>query len=237
MSNDIITTDLQSQQINSGLVELYELELSESVTLYFYGGLDSDGDNVRFHPIGETSKNTVSLANEYIPLPVTMAGMETQSDGASNRPTVTFANVGSMFRAILQNDNFTFDDIIGKKLIRRRTFEKYLVGGEEAANPFEFPYAAYIIDRIAGESNLAVEFELAAPFDVNGIKLPNRVIVGKYCSWIYQGADAGKPGGCFWKLNSKATSGTSTYDAFFDADDNPLVQNTVLDPVISAYSS
>ena len=45
------------------------------------------------------------------------------------------------------------------------------------------------MDRIATEDRTMVQFELASPFDVDNIKLPNRVVVGKYCSWEYQGLE------------------------------------------------
>ena len=172
-----------------------------------------------------------------MPLPVAIEGIESTSDGATNRPTLNFANVGAVFRSVLEDESFTFDELVGKKIVRRKTFQKYLVGGSEAANPFEFPISAYIIDRVAAENNVLVSFELAPPFDVNGIKLPNRVIVGKYCSWIYQGYNNLGRGGCFWSSNSKVYYGTTQYDAFFDMDDRPLVSQTTLNNVVSTYSS
>lgn len=237
MSNDIIATDLQSQEVDSGLVELFELELNSNTTLFFYSGYDADLDNVRFHPINQTSKNNVTDANSYAPLPIQLDGIESQSDGATNRPTVTFANVGALFRGILQDESFTFDDLVGKKLTRRRTFQKYLVGGSDASTPFEFPIASYIIDRVSTENSVVVSFELAPPFDVNGVKLPGRIVVGKYCSWVYQGYANLNSGGCFWTADSKALYNTTEYDAFFDSEDRPLVSQTTLASAATAYSA
>lgn len=236
MSNDIITTDLQSLEVESGLVELFELDLGDAGTLFFYPGLDSDLDEVRFYPLNEPSKNNVSQANEYMPLPISIEGIESRSEGASNKPTLTIANVGAMFRTLLEDEDFSFDDVVGYKIIRRRTLQKYLVGGSAAATPFEFPVASFIVDRVASENNLAVSYELAPPFDVNGIKLPGRVVVGKYCSWQYQGATTGGIGGCFFDKDSKALYGTTEYDAFFDIKNRPLVSRTTLLTASTTYS-
>ena len=41
MSN-VIATDLQTQEIDSELIELFEVTLPNGTTLYFHPGLDSD---------------------------------------------------------------------------------------------------------------------------------------------------------------------------------------------------
>lgn len=57
-----------------------------------------------------------------------------------------------------------------------------------APAPKEFPTAKYILDRVAAENHLIVQFELCSPFDVQGLKIPNRYVIGKYCPWEYRGA-------------------------------------------------
>lgn len=219
MSNDIITTDLQSQSVDSALVELYELDLGNGTTLFFHAGLEQNLTTVKFHPVGQPG----ATPNEYDAMPIMMDGVEANADGASNRPTLTVANVSSLFRGLLDDEEFTFEDLIGTRITRRQTFAKYLDGGSEAANPFEFPIRTYLIDRISSETSVGVTFELAAPFDVSGIKLPNRIVVGKYCTWLYQGFETASKGGCIWSANSKTIYEGVEYQVFFDIENRPLV--------------
>src|SRR6056300_1011246 len=132
MSNDIITTDLQSQSVESPLVELYELDLGNGTTLFFHSGLDENLVTVKFHPVGQPNSNTnPSLVNEYAAMPILMEGIEATSDGASNRPTLTVANVSSLFRGLLDDEEFGFEDLIGARITRRQTFAKYLHEGTD----------------------------------------------------------------------------------------------------------
>lgn len=227
MSNDIITTDLQSPYVDSPFVTLFELELAEGTTLYFHSGLDDNLEELMFHPAGQPYNNTPSLANTYVALPIMLDGVDVQADGASNRPSLTVANISNLFKAALNDNNFTFDDIIGKRLVRRRTFQKYLVGGSDAIAPFELPITSYYVDRISAKNNLAVTFELAAPFDVSGVKLPSRIVTGKYCPWIYQGDSLGKGSGCLWRLDNTITYEGASLQFYFNSEDEPIVSSSV----------
>jgi lambda family phage minor tail protein L len=214
-NNDIITTDLQSLEVDSGLVELFELELSAETTLYFHPGVDENLSSIEFD------------GNTYVPLPLELTGIETTSDGASNRPAVTIANVTNIFKSALEGENFSFEDLIGKRITRRQTLEKYLLNAS-----FEFPKKIYILDRIAAENALSVTFELAAPFDVSGVRIPSRIVVGKYCSWVYQGMDRTPvKGGCRWRKTSVINYDGTDYSAYFDIDDRPLVQSGSVTPI------
>jgi phage-related protein len=104
------------------------------------------------------------------------------------------------------------EDLLGSRITRRRTLGKYLSsssGGGSA--PVEFPSQTFILDRVSSENNVIVTFELASLFDLEGIQLPNRFVVGKYCSWKYQGEEDGF-GGCTWPKNSN--------NLFFRADNS-----------------
>lgn len=242
MTNEIITTDAQTLAIDSAIVELYELELNDTTTLFFYPGYDENNSLVKFHPVGEPNKNNTNDANTYQALPMLLEGIESTAQGANNRPTITIANVLSVFRAALQAQSFTYNDVIGKRLTRRLTLAKYLVGGSSEGNPQEMPIRRYYMDRIASEDRTRVQFELASPFDVDNIKLPNRVVVGKYCSWEYQGLENGR-GGCSWRANNQishqnlAGNAEVVVEAFFDISDRPLADSTALNAALVASNN
>lgn len=182
---NIIATDLQSQEVLSGLLELYVLEFGDNLSqkLYFHPGTKTDLTSVTFR-----DAEYPYASQTYIALPLQLRGVEVTGDGAPARPTLSVANVLTQFRTSLGDINA--DDIIGARITRRRTLEKYLTTGSyQGSAPTEFPSESYTVDRIVDESNTVLTYELANPFDLNTIQLPRRVVVGKYCSWVYRGND------------------------------------------------
>tara|TARA_A200000159_G_scaffold83859_2_gene77539 strand:+ start:1908 stop:3041 length:1134 start_codon:yes stop_codon:yes gene_type:complete len=237
MSN-VIASDVQGSYIDSPLITLFELEIDGSF-VYFHSGVDYSLDDLQFVSLDGTAINT------YTPLPITIDGMLLQADGAQARPTITMANVTTVFKNA--RDGLSNEDLIGKKLIRRQTFAKYLVGGTPGSSvgqiPVEFPTREYLIDRISAETSTFISFELAAPFDLEGITLPRRKIIGKYCSWAYQGYWSDPSyGGCTWRKDGKYVHGndgnTSTQFSsyYFTEDDNPILLARSPD-IYAAYSS
>ena len=189
--------------------------------------------------LGLATQNTHTI-RDYTPMPMMIDGLSLQADGASSRPAFTVANIGSLFQTEL--GDFKNDDLIGQRIIRRQTLKKYLVGGDEDASPpIEFPTQEYIIDRIAEENSVSITYEVAAPYDLENIQLPRRVVVGKYCSWKYQGHASGLGGGCTWNTDGQVKyNGDGTvrpHNAYFDFDDRPLVSGGETFPLYSATTA
>ena len=216
MSN-IIATDLQKQEIDSGLVELFELVLPDDTTVYFHPGLESDLTEVVFD------------GNTYKGFPMVIDGLEIASDGAINRPNFSVANIGTLFDTELSG--YKPKDLVGQRITRRQTLEKHLTSSPAV----ELRKVTYVIDRISQETNIAITFEVSAIYDLEGVNLPRRVTVGKYCSWLYQGHELHGKGGCTWREDSShyevrpQDDGTIRESSlFFDIDDHPLISNTWL---------
>lgn len=207
-TNNIITTDLQNLEVPSALIELFEVELTDSIILRFHAGVNEILGDLSFD------------GNDYIPLPIMIEGIEIASDGAISRPSLTIANVHNVFKSLLNSAGLSFDGLVGKRVTRRQTLEMYL---DDAA--YELPKHTFLIDRIAEENALSVKFELTAPYDVSGIRIPNRVVVGKYCSWIYQGRDNPiASGGCSWRATNSLDRAGTQYFVYFDSEDRPLLE-------------
>jgi lambda family phage minor tail protein L len=218
---------VQKQDPGSGLIELFELILDNSTTLYFHSGVEADLSSVQFR-----DKTSPYTTRTYTAIPIEMKGIERKTDGASARPTLTVANVLATFSDAIDMTN---KDLIGKRLIRRTTLQRYLVGeADDASPPIEFPTEKFIIDRIASENKVAIIFELAAASDLEGVKLPNRIVVGKYCSWEYQGTLSNSRGGCIWPTNSKILVAGTEYKAYFNIKDEPIVSASL---TYNAYSA
>ena len=220
-----IVENVQKQGVESSIVTLYDLEYATGVFAYFTSAIDQDLTSIQFRDTGGTVRT-------YTPIPIELEGFDVQSDGAIARPTMTVANIESTFKDAL--GGLGFEDLIGKRITRRTTQEKYLVGNTgDSTPPVEFPSVTYIIDRLAAKSVMSVQFELAAPFDLAGIKLPRRVVIGGACPWKYQGAsttlaEVNKEGGCSWRLDNKINIGGTDYLlAINESDEMILLKSAV----------
>lgn len=236
MTEKIAIKELQSLEEESGLVILYELALDAdgSSRAYFTRGEDTDLTNVQMYDYDNNSQ-----LNTYDAIPLQAEGFEVKSKGAAARPVITFANILSTFGDAL--GSLEPDDLIGKKLYRRKTLRKYLKDGTadtgSGNTPVEFPRQIFIIDRIEQENAIEISFELTTPFDVEGLVLPYRVIGNNACSWVYQGASPNKinnstdTGGCTWSEESKLImtdgSGTDvTHTVYVTQDDEYVIPSS-----------
>ena len=177
MSTGPIITDLQ--KINpSAIIELFTLTLDSTLhgasTVYrFHNGsnLVSNGD-------------IVWAGNTYVKMPIQAEGFAFQK-GQLPRPKLVVSNALGTITAILLtvNQTTTGNDLTGATVTRIRTLARYLdaVNFPGSSNPFgtpdptaEFPQEIYKIDRKSAENRDVVEFELAAVFDLAGIRAPKR---------------------------------------------------------------
>jgi lambda family phage minor tail protein L len=224
---DLIDT-VQLQEIDQGYVELFDFTLPSGTLVHLFKGLE-DGTTSIYFP----SKDGSEL-NEYIAMPLELTGVEVTSSGASNRPTLSMANIPSLTRTLASNETtledikegeveallsgegiYTNEDFLGTVVEYRSTLTSYLKEeGDVASFPVEFPSHRFVLDRVSSENNILVQFELATVFDLEGVKLPYRQINGRYCPWQYQGHALSNQGGCTWPLDS--------HGRFFDKNDDVL---------------
>ena len=219
-TNNALVTDLQGQSQASGYITVYELELTDSNIggvgvdkLFFHDGRNGTSDITWYSLINEenfgSSTSTHYSQQTYQALPIESEGWEVRGSGTGSlpRPTVRLGNVNQFFKAYLAD----WDDLIGAKLIRRRTLEKYLGTNP----PIEFNKDIYYIERKSTEDASVVEFELTSAFDVEGIKLPRRTIVAARCPWKYKDTEQG---GCDWPEDNVYGGNT----LYFDKDDTRI---------------
>ena len=175
--NQAVFSDLQS--INpSAIIELFTLQLSTALhganTIY------------RFHAGSNLNANgqIVWAGNAYLRFPIQASGFAFQR-GQLPRPKITISNAKGLISSILLtvNETTTGNDLTGATVIRIRTLAKFLdaVNFPGNTNPLgtpdpnaEFPQEKYAIDRKATETREVVEFELAAPTDLAGVRIPKR---------------------------------------------------------------
>lgn len=181
------------------LVDLFALDATSigGTLMRWHGGVNVLGSDVVF--AGDT----------YTRFPVEARGFERSGSGKLPRPTLRVSNVTGLISALVRD----LDGLVGSKLTRTRVFSQYLdaVNFPGGVNPLADPNAAlapevWFVDRKATENGVYVEFELAAAFDVAGIKLPRRQCIQNVCTWQYRSAECGWAGGAVADHNDQATT-------------------------------
>jgi len=165
------------QSINpSAIIELFTLQLDNSLhgattTYYFHSGSNLNANN-------KIKWQTV----DYLRFPIQASGFAFQK-GQLPRPKLVVSNATGLISSILLTVNATTagNDLTGAKVTRIRTLAKFIDaanfadGQNPTADPTaEFPREIYSVDRKSGENREVVEFELAAPTDLAGVRIPKR---------------------------------------------------------------
>jgi lambda family phage minor tail protein L len=168
---------------HDAIVELFDIDLSPitgnaSDLYYFTNQLAPNDEKIQWQ------------GNTYDPLPIISSGYEKSTTGQIAQPTLTVANVLGTFTELISQ----YDDLVGAKVTRRRTLGKYLDGQIEADPLQEFPIDVYYIERKAEENALTITWELASILDLEGLKLPRRIIIQNLCLWKYRSSECGYTG-------------------------------------------
>ena len=191
-------SQLQKPNVDN-IIELFQLELNTkmhgiSQTYYFHNGVSSNNDvNLIFNNI------------EYVRMPIEASGFEYNGKQLP-RPTLKISNIlGTIttilltlpqglegakvtrirtLRQFIDNENFKGGEILledGSNILQE---DGTAINLESGINPFgtpdptaTFPDEVFFIDRKAAENRAVVEFELAASFDLQGVRLPKRQIL------------------------------------------------------------
>ena len=199
------------QKINpSSVIELFELELVAAIhgadtTYRFHAGSNMDGN-------GEVVWN----GNSYQRYPIEVDGFEYNGSGQLPRPTIRVSNIFGTITAILLTVNGTTagNDLAGAKLTRIRTMARYLDDANfDGTNPYgtpdptaEFPREVYYVDRKVNEAREVVEFELAAVFDMQGVRAPKRQCIQNICQWVYRSSECSYTGTNYFDADDVAVS-------------------------------
>ncbi len=177
------------QKINpSSIIELFVLQLVSSLHGTSSGLPSSNNENniYRFHAGSNLNANgeIVWAGKSYMRFPVTAEGFAFQR-GQLPRPKLTVSNATGLMSLILESVNLVTvgNDLTGATVTRIRTMARFLdaVNFPGSSNPLgtpdptaEFKREIYTVDRKATENREIVEFELAAVFDLAGVRAPKR---------------------------------------------------------------
>lgn len=198
----------------SSVIELFELQL--------FANLHGGNETYRFHAGSSlnASGDIVWAGNSYLRYPVEVEGFEYSGNGQLPRPKIRVSNILSTISAILATVNglSAGNDLTGARVTRIRTLARYIDGVNfpGGTNPLgtpdptvEFPREVYFIDRKAAETRDLVEFELAAAFDLAGVRAPKRQCISSVCQWVYRGAECGYSGPPVANTNDEPLTGVT----------------------------
>lgn len=191
--NEKISVEIQKLE-PSAIIELFQLDATSfgGSIYYFHAGTNGLTANVTWQ------------GQEYVAYPVQITGFEFSAGGQLPRPKMIVSNITGAITALV----LAYQDLLGAKIIRKRTMAKYLDGinFSGGVNPTEdttaqFPDDIYYIEHKTGENKQVVEFDLVASFDVQGVKLPRRQIIQNICPWKYRGAECSYAGTNYFNSN------------------------------------
>ena len=185
----------------SNIIELFELELVTAI--------HGSNDVYRFHNgVSEDENgNVIFNGNSYTRMPIEAEGFD-YSGKTLPRPTLKISNILGTITTLLltlpqglegakvtrlrtlerylDGENFSSGNLLaedGNNLLLESGSLFLLEGG---SNPHStpdssmlFPTEIFYIDRKSGESRLGVEFELAASFDLEGVRIPKRQVLSE----------------------------------------------------------
>jgi len=187
----------------SAIIELFELDLNQ-----LQHGIT---ETHRFHAGSSLNANgeLVWAGNNYLRFPVEAEGFEYSGNGQLPRPKIRCSNILGTITALLLS---LPDGLSGAKVTRIRTLARYIdaVNFPGSVNPYgtpdpsaEFPREIFYVDRKVAETRDVVEFELAASFDLAGVRAPKRQCISNICQWKYRSAECGYVGASYFNENDQ----------------------------------
>jgi len=217
-----ITKVLNSELIKTnpnGIIDFFEIDLEDmlfdnmllSEKVFNTIQSDNDSDRVfRFHNcLNFTTKNIKYQGKDYYAAPIFMQDVEYTTKGVLPRPRISMVSnsKGIQNFTLFKNILLTLGDITGAKLVRRRTFTKFIDAEnigliEQIPNHNANPNAILRLDlfyffRKTQENETTLEFELASKMDTENVTLPKRIVLQDKCVWQYRGE------GCCYDQNLK----------------------------------
>jgi lambda family phage minor tail protein L len=160
----VVITELQKLEPDA-FIELFQLDCS------IFGGAVYLFHNQRVQGTG-----TIQLGGQtYQPIGMEANGFALNGTEQAPTPTITISSVGGVIQSLITE----FDDLVGARVRRIRTFRKFLDDGSEPDSTARISDDVYFVNRKTGDVKEAVTFELDSSLSVDGVMIPNRKILGR----------------------------------------------------------
>lgn len=154
-----------------GYVELFEFDLTKYGAGFY---------RLRKGDEGDTVTSVTWDGNVFNPWPIQTDGWEQSANGPTPRPSISLGNSSGVLTALVVNNN----NLLGAKVTRIRTFERYLDGEPEADTSQTYPLEVYRINSRSALNADVISWELASTLDQENRKLPGRQIMREFCPFV-----------------------------------------------------
>jgi len=183
---------VSNSKVNAELFSLEPTALLEFFVIH-YDYVNRPDDKLYIH--GGTNGIEGSIywqGQEYAPFPIQSSGFESKGDGSLPRPKLSVSNQDFFISNLVRR----YNNLVGAKVVRKRTFVKFLdaVNFSGGVHPYGSADAnagledqVFFILRRSSETRAMVEFELASPLELENVNFPKRIVMSRYCSFHYRG--------------------------------------------------
>jgi len=190
---------VDKQELAAGnIIDLYEIDATSIGSTVFRWVAD----------VNELNNDVVWQGNAYSRFPIEADGFSRSGKGTQPRPVIKVSNITGAVGLLTKS----YQDMIGAKFTRKRTFVKYLdavnfTSGNAQADPLaSFADEIWYVDRKSAENGVFIEFELASAMDLTDAKIPKRQVTQHVCAWQYRSAECSYAGGAVADINDNSTS-------------------------------
>lgn len=131
----------------------------------------------------------------YKAISIDAQGFDLRGEGRQAAPTLSIGNLIDGVQGAVSALCLALRDLAGAKVIYRETFVHYLDAANfEGGNPeaaHQERISIWYIEQKVDEDEQRVQFELSAPTDLQGIRLPLQQITSR-CRWAHMGQYRGE---------------------------------------------
>jgi lambda family phage minor tail protein L len=118
----------------------------------------------------------------YQALDVETEGWEYNGQGIIPQPKIRISNVTRLFSGSV----LAYNDCIGAKVTRIRTYEKYLDGQPDADPSAFFAPDMYVVEQKTAHDRTMIEWTMSSSMDQQGRMVPGRQVIRDICMWRYR---------------------------------------------------
>lgn len=165
------TINSVSREFSPGeLVELFVVDLT-----VLGGGIS------RWANGANGSSAIVFGGDAYTPVRIEASGFEWNGKGAIPMPTVKLFPTPGIKAALIE-----YNDFIGGKITRIKTFSRFLDGEPDADPTQKFPDEIYYFEQKKTFNKTIIEWSLSSTLDQEGVMLPKRIVTKDVCPLAYR---------------------------------------------------
>jgi len=158
------------------ITELAKLEPDAFIELFQLDCAIFGGDLYLFH--NQRTQGAAAILHgglSYAAMSLEAEGFALNGTEQSPTPTITVSSIGGVVQSLIAS----FDDLVGARVRRLRTFRKWLDDGSEPDSTARLSDDVFFINRKVNDTKESVTFELSSSLDIDGVMIPFRRILGR----------------------------------------------------------